>query len=47
MLGRENQKKYRYQLLSKEKIGKVETYKISIDPDKKRGKVRLIMGWYG
>ena len=35
MLGRENQKKYRYQLLSKEKIGKVETYKISIDPAKK------------
>jgi hypothetical protein len=35
MLGRENQKKYRYQLLSKEKIGDVETYKISVDPKKK------------
>jgi hypothetical protein len=35
MLGRENQKKYRYQLLSKEKIGNVETYKLSVDPEKK------------
>ncbi len=35
MLARENQKNYRYQLLSKEKVGKVKTFKLSVEPKKK------------
>lgn len=33
LMDRENQKKYHYQLLAKEKVGQVETFKISVEPN--------------
>ncbi len=46
LMDRENQKKYLYQLLAKEKVGEVETFKISVEPqDLARGIINHGVVW--